>query len=41
MQRKPEDRVLPYIGQNKLDTYETKSFDIITSVYMSQKQIQS
>ena len=31
MQRKPEDRVLPYNGQNMLDTNKTKAFDIITS----------
>ena len=36
MQRKPEDRV-----QNKLDTNKTKAFDIITSVYMFQKQFES
>ena len=41
MQSKPKDRVLPYIDQNMLDTYETKSFDIIASVYMFQKQFQS
>ena len=41
MQRKPEDRVLPYNGQEMLDTYKTKVFDIITSAYMFQKQIQS
>ena len=41
MQRKPEDRVLPYNGQNMLDMYKTKAFDIITSVYMFQKQVQS
>ena len=40
MQRKPEDRVLPYNGQNMLDTNKTKAFDIITSVYMFQKQFQ-
>jgi len=34
MQRKPEDRVLPYNGQNMLDTNKTKAFDIIASVYM-------
>ena len=34
MQRKPEDRVLPYNGQNMLDTNKTKAFDITTSVYM-------
>ena len=38
MQRKPEDRVLPYNGQNMIDTNKTKAFDIITSVYMFQKQ---
>ena len=38
MQRKPEDRVLPYNSQNMLDTNKTKAFDIITSVYMFQKQ---
>ena len=32
MQRKPEDRVFPYSGQNMLDTNKTKAFDIITSV---------
>ena len=41
MQRKPEDRVLPYNGQNMIDTNKTKAFDIITSVYMFQKQFQS
>ena len=41
MQHKPEDRVLPYNGQNMLDTNKTKAFDIITSVYMFQKQFQS
>ena len=41
MQRKPEDRVLPYNGQNMLDTNKTKAFDIITSVYMFQKRFQS
>ena len=41
MQRKPEDRVLPYNGQNILDTNKTKAFDIITSVYTFQKQFQS
>ena len=41
MQRKPEDRVLPYNGQNMLDTNKTKAFDIITSVYMFRKQFQS
>ena len=41
MQRKPEDRFLPYTGQNMLDTNKTKAFDIITSAYMFQKQIQS
>ena len=40
MQCKPEDRVLPYNGQNMLDTNKTKAFDIITSVYMFQKQLQ-
>ena len=40
MQRKPEDRVLPYNGQNMLDTNKTKALDIITSVYMFQKQFQ-
>ena len=40
MQRKPEDRVLPYNGQNMIDTTKTKAFDIITSVYMFQKQFQ-
>ena len=34
MQRKPEDRVLPYNGQNMIDTNKTKAFDIIASVYM-------
>ena len=38
MQRKPEDRVLPYNGQNMIDTNKTKAFDIITSGYMFQKQ---
>ena len=41
MQRKPEDRVLPYNGQNMLDTNKTKEFDVIASVYMFQKQFQS
>ena len=41
MQRKPEDRVLTYNGQNMLDTNKTKAFDIITSVYKCQKQFQS
>ena len=41
MQHTPEDRVLPYNGQNMLDTNKTKAFDIITSVYMFQKQFQS
>ena len=41
MQRKPEDRVLPYNGQNMIDTTKTKAFDIITSVYMFQKQFES
>ena len=41
MQRKPEDRVLPYNGQNMIDTNKTTAFDIITSVYMFQKQFQS
>ena len=41
MQRKPEDRVLPYNGQNMLDTNKTKALDIMTSVYMLQKQFQS
>ena len=40
MQRKPEDRVLPYNGQNMVDTIKTKAFDIITSVYMFQKQFE-
>ena len=40
MQRKSEDRVLPYNGQNMLDTNKTKAFDIITSVYMFWKQFQ-
>ena len=40
MQRKPEDRVLPYNGQIMLDTNKTKAVDIITSVYMFQKQFQ-
>ena len=40
MQRKPEDRVLPYNGQNMIDTNKAKAFDIITSVYMFQKQFQ-
>ena len=39
MQRKPEDRVLPYNGQKMLDMNK-KAFDIVTSVYMFQKQIQ-
>ena len=34
MQRKPEDRVLPYNVQDMLDTNKTKAFDIIASVYM-------
>ena len=37
----PEDRVLPYNGQNMLDTNKTKAFDIITSAYMFQKRISS
>ena len=41
MQRKPEDRVLPYNGQNMLDTNRTKEFDNISSVYRFQKQFQS
>ena len=41
MQRKLEDRVLPYNGQNVLDMNKIKAFDIITSVYMFQKQFQS
>ena len=41
MQRKPEDRVLPYNGQNTIDTNKAKAFDIITSVYMFQKQFES
>ena len=41
MQRKPEDRVLPYNGQNMLDTNKTKAYDIITSVYMFQKQFRT
>ena len=40
MQRKPEDRVLPYNGKNMIDMNETKAFDITTSVYMFQKQFQ-
>jgi len=40
MQRKPEDRVLPYNGQNMIDTNKTKAFDIIASVYMFWKQFQ-
>ena len=40
MQHKPEDRVLPYNGQNMLDTNKTKAFDIIASVYMFWKQFQ-
>ena len=39
MQRKREDRVLPYNGQNMLDTNKTKEFDIIARVYMFQKQL--
>ena len=39
-QHKPEDRVLPYNGQNMIETNKTKAFDIITSVYMFQKQFQ-
>ena len=35
MQRKPEDRVLPYNGQNMIDTNKKKAIDIIASVYMS------
>ena len=34
MQRKPEDRGLPYNGQNMIDTDKTKAFGIMTSVYM-------
>ena len=41
MQRKPEDRVLPYNGQNMLNTCKAKSLGIITSAYMFQKRIQS
>ena len=40
MQRKLEGRVLPYNSQNMLDTNKTNAFDIITSVYMFQKQFQ-
>ena len=40
MQRKPEDRVLPYNGQSMLDTNKTKAFYTITGVYMFQKQFQ-
>ena len=39
MQRKPEDRVLPYNGQNMIDTNKTKAIDIIASVYMFLKTI--
>ena len=39
--RTPKDRVLPYNGQNMLDTNKTKAFDIITSVSTFQKQFQS
>ena len=41
MQRKPEDRVLPYNGQNMVDTNKTKAIDIITSVYMFQNNFES
>ena len=41
MQRKPEDRVLPYNGQNMIDTNKTKAIDIITSVYMFQNNFKS
>ena len=41
MQHKPEDRVLPYNGQEMLHTNKTKVFDIITSAYMFQKRAQS
>ena len=37
MQHKPEDRVLPYNGQNMLNTCKAKSLDIITSAYRFQK----
>ena len=37
MQRKPEDRVLPYNDQNMLDTNKTKAFGITTSVYRFRK----
>ena len=41
MQRKSKDRVLPYNGQNMIDTKKTKAIDIMTSVYMFQKQFES
>ena len=41
MQRKPKDRVLPYNGQNMVDTNKTKEIDTITSVYMFQNNFES
>ena len=41
MQRIPEDRVLPYNGQNMLGTNKTKAFDIIVSVYMFENNFKS
>ena len=40
MQRNRRIEFFPYNGQNMLDTNKTKAFDIITSVYMFQKQFQ-
>ena len=41
MQRKPEDRVFPYNGQNMIDTNKTKAFDIIASVNMFENNFKS